>query len=115
MVRFDIIGCTTTQVFSRMIVCRFGCIVATVQSCDGDRFRYAAGTKADAMPGDGARNPTEGSVEMIRFRILALAAAALVVAASLTACTSTTTSRDPNLPLNSACAIGFSNDRPCSY
>ncbi|WP_200847761.1 hypothetical protein [Rhizobium sp. 18055] len=52
---------------------------------------------------------------MNRFRILVLVGAFILPACIVSACTSTTASRDPNLPLNSACALGFNNDRPCSY
>ncbi|MFK0334894.1 hypothetical protein ACIQUB_27675 [Rhizobium sp. NPDC090275] len=52
---------------------------------------------------------------MRRFHSLALAGALVVTAFIATACTSTEQSRNPRMPLNSACAYGFDNDRPCSY
>ncbi len=52
---------------------------------------------------------------MHRFRILVLAGVLIVPVSILVGCTSTTATRDSNAPLNSACALGFNNDRPCSY
>jgi hypothetical protein len=52
---------------------------------------------------------------MRRFRILIVVGALLGPAWMITACTSTSGARNADLPLNSACALGFNNDRPCSY
>lgn len=52
---------------------------------------------------------------MHRFRILVLAGVLIVPAWIVTGCTSTTAARNDGAPLNSACALGFNNDRPCSY
>ncbi|WP_200959549.1 hypothetical protein [Rhizobium sp. Root1203] len=52
---------------------------------------------------------------MNHFRKLVTAGALIAVALAAAACTSTTSQRDANAPLNSACALGFNNDRPCSY
>jgi predicted neutral ceramidase superfamily lipid hydrolase len=57
----------------------------------------------------------EGEVQMRRFHLLAIAGALIVTAFVATACTSTAQSRNAGMPLNSACAYGFDNDRPCSY
>ena|GEM_PF-1543051 len=56
----------------------------------------------------------QGEGQMNRFRRSAVAGALITLVAIASACTSTS-QRDPNLPLNSACALGFDNDRPCSY
>jgi hypothetical protein len=52
---------------------------------------------------------------MRQFRTLALVAVVFTAGWITSACTSTTTSRNPDIPMNSACALGFNNDRPCSY
>jgi hypothetical protein len=49
------------------------------------------------------------------FHSLALAGTLILTAFVATACTSTEQSRNADMPLNSACAYGFNNDRPCSY
>lgn len=57
----------------------------------------------------------KGGVQMHRFHALALVGALLATAFIATACTSTAPSRNGDMPMNSACALGFNNDRPCSY
>ncbi len=52
---------------------------------------------------------------MRRFHSLVIVGALIVTTVVATACTSTEQSRNPGMPLNSACAYGFNNDRPCSY
>ena len=53
----------------------------------------------------------QGEGLMNRFRRSAVAGALITLVVIASACTSTS-QRDPNLPLNSACALGFDNDRP---
>jgi len=57
----------------------------------------------------------EGEVAMYALRILALAAFTAVSALAVTACTSTGNQRPSDLPPNTACALGFNTERPCSY
>ncbi|OWV86917.1 hypothetical protein ATY79_08910 [Rhizobium sp. R693] len=53
--------------------------------------------------------------QMNRLRNFLVAGALLSLATMASACTSTTSQPNQNSSLNSACALGFNNDRPCSY
>lgn len=52
---------------------------------------------------------------MRRFQALVIVGTLFATALIATSCTSTAQSRNPDMPLNGACAYGFNNDRPCSY
>ncbi|WP_194273850.1 MULTISPECIES: hypothetical protein [Rhizobium] len=52
---------------------------------------------------------------MNRFRASILAGAMISMVMIVAACTTTSYQQNPSADLNSACALGFNNDRPCSY
>lgn len=52
---------------------------------------------------------------MNRFRASILAGALISMVSIVAACTTTNYQQNPSADLNSACALGFNNDRPCSY